>query len=226
MDSDVSTAGYRAVREPQQDRSRATRLRLLETAVECLAELGWANSSVVVVAERAGVSRGAAQHHFPTHEALFTAALAHMAEVRMSEFRREVEALPQGADRTVQVLDLVTGIYRGPVFRAALQMWVAASVDEVLRAKVLPLENRFARVVHATTVELLGLDETRPGVRETVMTILDLARGLGLADILSDDSVRRAAVLHQFADMLNRSTHHHPTPVSAATPATTRKALP
>ena len=105
-------------------------------------------------------------------------------------------------------------------------MWVAASVDEALRAKVLPLETRFARVVHATTVDLLGLDETQPGVRETVMTILDLARGLGLADVLSDDAVRRAAVLRQFAKLLDPNTQHPLTLVSAATLATTRKALP
>jgi AcrR family transcriptional regulator len=54
------------VREPQQDRSRVTRKRLLEATVRCLAELGWSGTTVLVVAERAGVSRGAAQHHFPT----------------------------------------------------------------------------------------------------------------------------------------------------------------
>ena len=54
------------IRQPQQDRSRATRKRLLEAAIECLAELGWTGTTVAIVAERAGVSRGAAQHHFPT----------------------------------------------------------------------------------------------------------------------------------------------------------------
>ena len=53
------------VTAPKQDRSRATRQRLLEAAVACLAERGWAGSTVAVVAERAGVSRGAAQHHHP-----------------------------------------------------------------------------------------------------------------------------------------------------------------
>ena len=91
-----------------------TRQRLLETAVDCLAELGWAQSSVVVVAERAGVSRGAAQHHFPTRESLFTAALSHVAEARMADFRAEVAALPADEHRTLIVLDLVSGIYRGP----------------------------------------------------------------------------------------------------------------
>ena len=73
-----------AGREPQQDRSRATRSRLLEAAVACLAEVGWSGSTVAVVAERAGVSRGAAQHHFPTREALFIAAVEHVAEQRLS----------------------------------------------------------------------------------------------------------------------------------------------
>ena len=44
-------------RGPKQDRSRVTRQRLLEAAVACLAEHGWAGSTVSVVAERAGVSR-------------------------------------------------------------------------------------------------------------------------------------------------------------------------
>ncbi|MFF2768616.1 TetR family transcriptional regulator, partial [Streptomyces bacillaris] len=64
--SSSSSSSPKAVHAPKQDRSRATRQRLLEAAVACLAEHGWAGSTVSVVAERAGVSRGAAQHHFPT----------------------------------------------------------------------------------------------------------------------------------------------------------------
>src|ERR687885_2968620 len=84
-------------RVPKQDRSRATRQRLLEAAVACLAEHGWAGSTVAVVAERAGVSRGAAQHHFPTREDLFTAAVEYVAEERSTALRA---LFPQGpADR-------------------------------------------------------------------------------------------------------------------------------
>lgn len=191
-------------RTPQQDRSRATQRRLLETAVGCLAELGWSNTTVAVVAERAEVSRGAAQHHFPTREALITAALLHMAEQRVAEFRHQVEQLPAGPDRTLAVLELVTGIYLGPLFRGALQVWAAAAADDALRERVIPLETTFAREVHRVTVELLGLDESRAGVRELVMATLDLARGLGLADLLTDDSRRRRVVLASWAASLNR----------------------
>ena len=38
------------------------------------------------------------------------------------------------------------------------------------------------------TVELLGADESRPGVRELVQATLDLVRGLGLANTITDDA--------------------------------------
>jgi hypothetical protein len=123
--------------------------------------------------------------------------------MRVAEFRRQVGDLPTGPRRTLAVLELVTGIYLGPLFRAALQMWAAAAADPVLREQVIPLELTFAREVHRVTVELLGVDESRPGVREAVMAILDLARGLGLADLLTDDSRRRTVVLTHWASVLS-----------------------
>jgi AcrR family transcriptional regulator len=191
------------LREPQQDRSRATRRRLLEAAVQCLSELGWTRTTVAVVAARAGVSRGATQHHFPTREDLFTAAIDHMAEARLIEVRRAAAALPGG--NTEAAVEMLLGVYLGPLFRAATQVWVAATADETLRAKLVPLEAKLAREAHALAVELLGVDESRPGVREIVQGMLDLARGLGLADILTDDSKRRRRVVRRWAALLDEA---------------------
>jgi AcrR family transcriptional regulator len=190
-------------RAPKQDRSRATRQRLLEAAVACLAEHGWAGSTVSVVAERAGVSRGAAQHHFPTREDLFTAAVEYVAEERSTALR---ELFPGGAadDRRAVVAALV-GLYTGPLFRAALHLWVAASNEDQLRARVTELEARVGRETHRIAVELLGADERRPGVRETVQGFLDMARGLGLANLLTDDTARRDRVVAQWADLLEHA---------------------
>jgi AcrR family transcriptional regulator len=193
------------VREPQQDRSRATRQRLLEAAIECLAEVGWAGSTVAVVAERAGVSRGAAQHHFPTREDLFAAAVDYVTEVRTDWIREHSADLPSGRERTRAVVDLVVRMYTGQFFRAALQLWVAASSDEQLRELVVPLEAHVGREAHKLAVELLGVDESAPGVRETVQATLDLARGLALANLLTDDSKRRAGIVERWAEMLDVS---------------------
>ncbi|MER7108415.1 TetR/AcrR family transcriptional regulator [Streptomyces sp. NPDC000229] len=186
-------------KEPKQDRSRATRQRLLAAAVACLAEHGWAGSTVSVVAERAGVSRGAAQHHFPTREDLFTAAVEYVAEERSQALR----ALP-GQGRAAVVAALVD-LYTGPLFRAALHLWVAASDEEQLRPRVTELEARVGRETHRIAVELLGADESRPGVRETVQGLLDMARGLGLANLLTDDTARRERVVAQWAALLDEA---------------------
>ncbi|GGX23082.1 TetR/AcrR family transcriptional regulator [Streptomyces lomondensis] len=198
----VSTVD-RAERVPKQDRSRATRQRLLEAAVACLAEHGWAGSTVSVVAERAGVSRGAAQHHFPTREDLFTAAVEYVAEERSTALRA---LFPEGAsgDRHAVVAALVD-LYTGPLFRAALHLWVAASNEDQLRSRVTELESRVGRETHRIAVDLLSADESVPGVRETVQGLLDMARGLGLANLLTDDTARRERVVAQWAGLLDEA---------------------
>ncbi|MFD9816465.1 TetR/AcrR family transcriptional regulator [Streptomyces sp. NPDC059080] len=197
----VNTA--RTAKAPQQERSRATRRGLLEAAVACLAEHGWAGSTVAVVAERAGVSRGAAQHHFPTREDLFTAAVEHVAEERSQALRDLFPAGTGAATDRRAVVAAVVDLYTGPLFRAALHLWVAASYEDQLRARVTELEARVGRESHRTAVDLLGVDESVPGVRETVQGLLDMARGLGLATLLSDDTVRRERVVDQWAGLLD-----------------------
>jgi AcrR family transcriptional regulator len=189
-------------REPQQNRSRATRARLLESAITCLAELGFSASTVAVVAEHAGVSRGAAQHHFPTRESLFTAALEHVTRERGEQMRRELAERRTQMD-THAIVELVFDLFTGPFFRAALMLWVAAAADAPLRDQVVPLEARIGREVHRVVVDLLGVDEQVPGVRETVQATLDLARGLGLANLLTDDRARRDGIARQWAHMLD-----------------------
>ncbi|CAM5343157.1 MULTISPECIES: TetR/AcrR family transcriptional regulator [Streptomyces] len=185
------------VTSPKQDRSRATRQRLLAAAVACLAEHGWAGSTVSVVAERAGVSRGAAQHHFPTREDLFTAAVEYVAEERSTALRA---LAPEGRAQAVEAL---VDLYTGDLFRAALHLWVAAGDEPQLGARVTELEARVGRETHRIAVDLLDADESRPGVRELVQGFLDMARGLGLANLLTDDTARRRKVVAQWSRVLD-----------------------
>ena len=190
-------------RVPQEERTRAMRARLLEATVELLVERGFAGTSTTLVSERAGVSRGAQLHHFPTKNALVLAAVEHVAEVRRSELVSLAEALPAGKARTREVVRKLGDHFAGPVFTAALELWVAARTDPALLAELAPLEQKVGRETHRVTVELLGVDESRPGVRELVQATLDLVRGLGLANTISDDARRRGRILDQWAKTLD-----------------------
>jgi len=193
------------VSEPKQDRSRATRERLLEAAVASLAESGWARTTVATVAARAGVSRGAAQHHFPTRADLVTAAIRQMTDVRLRSLRTTLATPPSGANRTRWALDQLVSLYTGTLFTAALHVWTEAAVDAELRAEVIPLERALAREAYRLAVVLLDVDPADPRVRDVVAGTLDLARGLGLADVLTDDSRRRARVLDAWAEQLDHA---------------------
>jgi AcrR family transcriptional regulator len=190
------------VSAPRQDRSRATRRRLLETAVRCLAQHGWEVSTVAFIAAEAGISRGAVQHHFRTREALIIAALEHV----FAERGALLDALPEpegsGPDRVHAVVTGLVEAIGGEPFRAALQVWTVAAADPDLRSAVVPLERHFARDAHRRAVRLLRVDDTDPAMRSLIQATLDLARGLALADVLTDDSRRRARVVRAWSDQL------------------------
>ncbi|MGO4255143.1 TetR/AcrR family transcriptional regulator [Marmoricola sp. RAF53] len=191
------------VRVSQEERTRAMRQRLLEATVACLVEYGWSGTSTTLVSQRAGVSRGAQLHHFPTKTDLVLAAVEHLAVLRRDELAQAAAALPEGPGRTRAVLAMLGEHFTSDVFVAALELWVAARADAQLLAALGPLERTTGRETHRLTVEMLDVDESRAGARELVQATLDLIRGLGLANTISDDRARRRRILDRWADVLD-----------------------
>jgi AcrR family transcriptional regulator len=190
------------MREPQQDRSRVTRQRLLHAAIESLAEVGWDRTTVVAVAARAGVSRGAAQHHFATRDDLVVAAVTRVRESILADLRSRVGELAAREDRSMAVVEMLSEVWTSTFGRAATHLWVAASTDPKLRDMVLPLERRLNHDIYEVTLDLLGADRTRPQVRESVGLTLQVVRGMGLGALIRNDMARRKAELAQWAAML------------------------
>ncbi|MFD1247171.1 TetR/AcrR family transcriptional regulator [Nocardioides ginsengisoli] len=190
-------------RVPQEERTRVMRQRLMDATVELLVERGFGGTTTTLVSERAGVSRGAQLHHFPTKNDLVVAAVSHLTAIRGSDLEAAVARLPQGQGRTEAVVQMLGEHFASPVFTAALELWVAARTDPSLHEAVGPLEQRVGRETHRLTIELLGVDESQPGVRELVQATLDLVRGLGLANTLGDDARRRRRILTEWARTLD-----------------------
>jgi AcrR family transcriptional regulator len=180
-------------RRTQASRSAATREALLDAAISCLIEEGYANTTTSRVAERAGVSRGAHLHHFQTRNALVAAAVAELARRRHEELLAAGEALPDGPGRTLGGLDLLWAHYASPLFQAALDLWADARNDEELRAHLIEVE----RVLDRQTLELTrrlfpALARTRE-FEGLVQQALATARGLALLDTLHPGDDRNAS---------------------------------
>ena len=123
------------VRRSQSERTAQTRQALLDATLESLTEAGFARTTTTAVAQRAGVSLGALVHHFPAKSDLLAAAVTHVLDRRLAEFRSRMAELPPDADRVDAALDLLWSAFCGPTFVAWVELWVGARTDpELARA--------------------------------------------------------------------------------------------
>src|SRR5262245_11379284 len=134
--------------EPQRprtkaERSAATRARLLDATIDCLIELGWSGTSTTEVVRRAGVSRGAQVHHYPTKEDLVLAAVEHLCTRRMGEYRAAIERLPADERTPAASVDLLWSVWSGPTLEAWFEIVLACRTQPALRARFVEFEHRF-----------------------------------------------------------------------------------
>ena len=101
------------VRRAQASRSAATREALLDAAIACLIEEGYANTTTGRVGARAGVSRGAHLHHFQTRITLVAAAVERLARRRFDQLPAAAEVLIQHAPATARGLALLGTLHPG-----------------------------------------------------------------------------------------------------------------
>jgi AcrR family transcriptional regulator len=170
-----------ATRRTQQERSAATRARLLEAAYECLLDGGYAATTVGHVQQRAGVARGTLLHHFPTRGALMAGVVEDIVERRLQVLTVGTEDGP-GPSSWDDIVELIWHELQSPPFAAALELWVAARTDADLREALLPLQERIFSTVHGSVTRLAGADHPRAPM--LVQFTIDLLTGSHLAGIL------------------------------------------
>jgi AcrR family transcriptional regulator len=157
----------------QAQRTAATRAKLLDAAVESLVELGYARTSTQGIARRAGVSRGAQLHHFPTKESLVVAAVEHLVDKRLTEI---LETKPD-PDRGIEIL---IEAFSGPLFHAALELWVAARTESSLHEAMIPLERKVSDALHTGSLAIMG-DRLSP---DAIDLSIELARGFAVSALM------------------------------------------
>jgi len=151
MTTGLETIG---ARRSQEERSATTRGLLLDATIECLSELGYTGTTTTEIARRAGVSRGAQLHHFPTKAELVTTAVDHLFAKRTEEFRAAFASLPPETNKSVAAIDILWSMFNGPTFHAWLELMVAARTDPELRRSVSDIARRFSDSVQRIFEEL------------------------------------------------------------------------
>jgi AcrR family transcriptional regulator len=153
---DDETAGPRS----RSQRTADSRQLILDAAVACLVDEGYAGASTLAVQARAGVSRGRLLHHFPSRAELLVAAAAHVSTTLLTEVQQRAEALmadqPSGPERVDRAIDLTWATFQEPPFWAAMELWTAARTDPELRAALRAEERRLRAAIRAVADGIWG----------------------------------------------------------------------
>jgi AcrR family transcriptional regulator len=183
-------------RRTQAQRSATTRARLLDATIECLHDLGYARTSTPEIARRAGLSRGAQLHHFPTKAELVTNAVEHLFGRRREEFLHAFRERPAGQDPCDAAIEILWSMVSGPTFYAWLELTVAARTEAELREPVAALTERLTGIVEATFRELFPEpSEPNPFYAVAPRFAFALLDGLALERIHATDAHAHEAVL-------------------------------
>lgn len=168
-------------RRTQAERREASRTALLEAAVDCLVEDGYANLTTRRVAERAGVSQGTQMHYFPTKTEFVAEAIRYVAQ------RLAGEALSQldpdtltDPGRQEALLDELWRIHKSPVVQATMELWIAARTDGQLRDGLRKLDKDIAHLMTGAAGELFPEQAKDPGFFEQINAGLAAIRGLAM----------------------------------------------
>ena len=188
----------------QQERSEQTREALLDATIECLVSLGYARTTVQEICARAGVSRGAQQHHFTTKAELMTAALQHLFGRLITQVTTAARSLPPGPERVSYGIDLLWEAYSGTLSTAAVELWVAARTDEELRESLRPVDRALGHATLSLYREAAG-DLPESEVETLLLLSVNLVRGLALDAMMGGDESRRKRLLEEWkATVLDR----------------------
>ena len=120
------------VRVPNVERSAATRLRLVEATVQCLYELGYHQTSTVIVTRRAKVSRGAMLHHFPSKADLMMATADHIRHRRGDVHRKQLEPFKTDREKFLQLIDVLWEEFQTPSGVARIELMLGSRSDPEL----------------------------------------------------------------------------------------------
>nr|WP_246360936.1 TetR/AcrR family transcriptional regulator [Haloechinothrix aidingensis] len=174
---------------------------MLDATIDCLIELGYARTSVHEICARAGVSKGAQQHHFTTKADLMAAAVEHLTHRIGEEIVDAAGSLPPGPQRVERGVELLWQGFSGTLSAAVMELWVAARTDAELKAAIRPVDRALGKSTLALFTSLTG--ESPSERTETLFWLtVNLIRGLALDAEIGGDAVRRKQLLEEWKRIL------------------------
>jgi len=166
----------------QARKSEATRNQIIGAAIRCIVESSYSNTTTMKIAEKAGLSRGAMLHHFPSKLDIIRAVVDYLHEKRLQAFRRSIKEIPADADRVRLAVRSYWEHVNHPLYIAIFELAVAARTDEDLRQILHPAQRAFDRAWYETAREVFPEWQSDPEAFDLALNLTQqLMEGMSIS---------------------------------------------
>jgi len=193
------------VRRTQQERSESARAALLAAAIGLICEKGFAQTTMADVAARAGLTRGAIQHHFAGRDELVL-AIIQFVEAQISA---SFDAVSPGTGHDIgtridHLVDRLGGIARAPAYLAVTNIWLSARFSSQLGGEVRQSMLRSSKSFKSLWVRIFEGDVPAPVIADCRRIVATIMRGIVVSQVLISNDRAIRQMLETCKQMLRR----------------------
>jgi AcrR family transcriptional regulator len=188
-------------------KSLKTRARILARATELFASIGYHEAGNAVIADAAGLTRGAMLYHFPSREALVEGVVDYIEREAARLFEAAARERPPGGDVAEHAIDAYWKLLHETPFVALRELQAVARTDASVSGLIAEALQAFDRTQFGEPLSALF----NAGDAPRLQTGRDLARfvleGMAQGGMTYDDEARAAhliGVVKRAVRMLNR----------------------
>lgn len=191
-------------RRTQPERRAETNARLLDATLQCLIERGYSGTTTTEIETRAGVSRGARLHYFPTKARLLSAAVAHLYAQISDRYAAAMAEVDPDGDRFHEGYRLLWETYKDPAFAAVLELLLAARTDPELKSALREVSTGHQKGVRRQANSYFP-DLARRDADGLLESLQAMMTGLALTRFVFGDDGRRPQALDLIERMVNET---------------------
>lgn len=162
----------------QAEKSLLTQTQILQATMQCLIEIGYAQTTTDKIAQKAGVSRGAMTHHFKSRAAVFNAAAKFILDLRAEEYDQAIakvkapsDGLPE-LDNMRDTIAFLQKFYARPSFIALHELLRGARTDKALKDTMAPLEEALDQKIASSILNRFPVWAEVPGTSELLRDLI------------------------------------------------------
>ncbi|GLR67193.1 hypothetical protein GCM10010909_18740 [Acidocella aquatica] len=197
-------------RRTQEERSEETKQRILQAATRLTVRKGYAALRTADVAEEAGVSKGALQHHFESKETLVIALVEHAFNNQMLASRQRAAQRDSTHDLIEMVIEDAKEFFFSEYFLVAVNLVLSSQPPSQLRTAVLAISQRARLPVEAAWKQaFIAAGIPQDIATELLSLTLAIVRGYSIRNLWDDNTEWQNRCFATWAGMVRLYAEKH-----------------